>query len=153
DGLTLAVVGYVPSSVHNHLSIFRLDATRRAVTPQAQGVIGLTVSASALSPDGQRIAFGQTLSGSLAVMDTASGRLIAQRGSAHASPVSAIAFSGDGAKLATADTQGTIKIWADAQKLTAKSVALRTLKGHQGAINTVGFSTDGKRLVSVGADN
>ena len=36
--------------------------------------------------------------------------------SAHAAPISAIAFSGDGAKLATADAEGTIKIWADARQ-------------------------------------
>ena len=54
----------------------------------------------------------------------ATGRLIAQHGSAHASPISAMAFSGDGAKLATADAEGTIKIWADARKLTSKSAPL-----------------------------
>ena len=67
-------------------------------------------------------------------------------------PITAMAFSGDGAKLATADAEGTIKIWADAQKLTSKSAALWTLKGHQGAINTVAFSSDGKRLVTTSAD-
>ena len=91
-------------------------------------------------------------SGRLSVFDTATGRSIAQHGSAHASPISAIAFSGDGAKLATADAEGTIKIWADAQKLNSKSAALLTLKGHRGAINSVEFSIDGKRLVSTSAD-
>src|SRR5262249_50935108 len=37
-------------------------------------------------------------------------------------------------------------------KLTAGSVALLTLKGHQGAINTLGFSSDGKRLFSTSVD-
>ena len=63
-----------------------------------------------------------------------------------------MAFSGDGARLVTADTQGTIQLWADARKLTSKSAVLLTLKGHQGAINTVGFSSDGKRLVSTSVD-
>ena len=63
-----------------------------------------------------------------------------------------MAFSGDGARLATADAEGTIKIWADLPKLNSKSAALLTLKGHQGAINTVGFSSDGKRLVTASAD-
>ena len=40
-----------------------------------------------------------------------------------------MAFSGDGAKLATADAEGTIKIWADAQKLTSKSTALLDAQG------------------------
>ena len=34
----------------------------------------------------------------------------------------------------------------------SKSTALLTLKGHQGAINRVGFSSDGKRLVTTSAD-
>ena len=38
------------------------------------------------------------------------------------------------------------------EKLNSKSAALLTLKGHQGAINTVGFSSDGKRLVTTSAD-
>ena len=63
-----------------------------------------------------------------------------------------MAFSGDGARLATADAEGTIKIWADLEKLDSKSAALLTLKGHQGAIHTVRFSTDGKRLVTSSAD-
>ena len=90
--------------------------------------------------------------GNLAVFDAATGRSIARHPSAHASPIAAMAFSGDGARLATADAEGTIKIWADLQKLDSKSAALLTLKGHQGAINTVGFSSDGKRLVTASAD-
>ena len=63
-----------------------------------------------------------------------------------------MAFSGDGTKLATADAEGTIKIWADAEKLNSKSTALLTLKGHQGAITALRFSNDGKRLVTTSAD-
>jgi WD40 repeat protein/tetratricopeptide (TPR) repeat protein len=151
DGLTLAVVGHGGSG--QLFSAFRLDATAKKVSLLAKEVgPGGTLYASALSPDGQRIAFGGKLSGILFVYDTATGRSIAQHGSAHASPASAMAFSGDGARLATADAEGTIKIWADAQKLNSKSTAFLTLKGHQGAINSVGFSSDGKRLVTTSAD-
>ena len=100
----------------------------------------------------ERIAVGCEAVRNLAVFDTATGRLIARHTSAHASPIAAMAFSGDGARLATADAEGTIKIWADLQKLNSKSAALLTLKGHQGAIHTVGFSSDGKRLVTTSAD-
>ena len=105
-----------------------------------------------MTADGGRLAVGARLSGNLAVFDAATGRSIARHPSAHASPIAAIAFSGDGARLATADAEGTIKIWADLEKLDSKSAALLTLKGHQGAINTVGFSSDGKRLVTASAD-
>ena len=106
----------------------------------------------ASSPDGQRIAVGCELAGLLFAFDTATGRSIAKFGAAHASPISALAFSGDGTKLATADAQGKIKIWTDALKLTSQSTTLWTLKGHQGEITTVAFSIDGKRFVSGSAD-
>ncbi|HEV3025391.1 MAG TPA: WD40 repeat domain-containing protein, partial [Pirellulales bacterium] len=152
DGFTLAVGGY--GAFGELSSIFRLDAAAKTVTRLAAGV-GVppeSLSCSALTADGGRLAVGAMMSGNLAVLDAATGRLIARHRSAHASPIRAIAFSGDGTRLATADAEGTIKIWADLEKLDSKSAALLTLKGHQGAINTVGFSSDGKRLVTACAD-
>ena len=52
----------------------------------------------------------------------------------------------------TADLEGTIKIWEDARKLTSKTTASMTLKGHQGRITGVDFSSDGKQLVSTSKD-
>jgi len=151
DGLTLAVVGH--GGTGNQFSIFRLDATAKTVTPQAKDAgAGGTLSAAALSPDGRLIAVGAKLSGSVFVFDTATGRPIAQHGSAHASPISAMTFSGDGFKLVTADVGGTIKIWEDARKLTSKRAASITLKGHEAAITHVGSSSAGKQLVSTSAD-
>jgi eukaryotic-like serine/threonine-protein kinase len=151
DGLTLAVIGH--GNTANLASIFRLDAAAKTVTPRARDFgAGATLHASALSPDGQRIAVGAHMSGSLFVFDTATGRLITEHGSGHASPIAAMAFSGDGANLATADAEGTIKIWADPEKLNSKTTALLTLKGHQGAIKSVHFSIDGKRLLTTSAD-
>jgi eukaryotic-like serine/threonine-protein kinase len=152
DGLTLAAVGHGSSS--KQFSIFHLDATKRKVTPPANGAFSapFTLNAAALSPDGRRIAVSTVVTGRLYIYDTATGRQIAQHLSAHASPISALAFAGDGVKLATADRQGTIKIWADARNLNSKSTALLTLKGHYGAITTAGFSGDGKRLITTSAD-
>lgn len=151
DGLTLAVVAHGGGGVL--FSIFRLDETAQKVTPLAKdtGWNG-TQAGSALSPDGQRIVLGHLFSGGLHVFDTTTGRPIAGHMSAHASSTSAMAFSSDGAKLATGDAEGTIKIWQDAHKLTSKSAALMTLKGHQGAITAVRFSSDGRRLVTTSAD-
>jgi len=152
DGLTLAVAGHSPTG--SLFSIFRLDATAKKVTPLAKDAqFGGTMSASALSPEGGMIAVGAKLAGSVYLFDTATGRPFAAHGSMHASPVSAMAFSGDGAKLATADTEGTIKIWEGVQKLHSKSTARLTLKGHRKGITTVDFSHDGKQLASGSADN
>ena len=150
DGLTLAIVGH--GKTGTLFSIFRLDAAAKKATSLATDVnCSGTTLASALTSDGSRIAVGAKLNGILSVFDTASGRSLAQHESAHASPISAMAFSAD-ANLATADAQGTIKIWAPAQYLNSKSVARFTLKGHQGAIGSVDFSIDGRRLISSSSD-
>ncbi len=151
DGLTMAVVGHGPFG--NEFSVFQLNMATGTVSPSAQDVSQHGGrSSSALSPDGRRIAINTLATGGLYVYDTATGRLIARNELAHASPISGIAYSGDGLKLATGDTVGTIKVWADPEKLSANSTPLRTLKGHQGAIVSVGFSSDGKRLLSTSAD-
>lgn len=151
DGLTLAVVGH--GRVLNLFSVFRLNPSDGNVTPLGKDIDpGITLSAAALIPDGTLIAVGAMYSGPVTMFDTATGRLISKHGSAHASPVTAIAFSRDGLKLATADNEGTIKIWEDARKLNSKSAASITLKGHQERINTLGFSSDDKQLVSTSAD-
>jgi WD40 repeat protein len=149
DGLTLAVAGHGPFS--SQFSIFRLKAATQKVTSQAQDT-GHTMSAAALSPDGLLIATNFPSAGWVHVFDTRTGSPIAKHGSAHAAPVSTLTFSGDGYKLVTADVEGTIKIWEDARKLTSKSAASRTLKGHEAAITRVGFSPAGRQLVSTSRD-
>ncbi len=151
DGLTLAVVGH--GGVGDLTSIFRLDAAAKKVTPLVKdfGRAG-TEFGFAMTPDGGRITVGYRYSGTLSVFETTTGREIARNTSASASPIAAMAFSGDGAKLATADNEGTIKIWADVEKLDSKSAAILTLKGHRGVINSVRFSSDGKRLVTASSD-
>ncbi len=151
DGLTLAVVGH--GLTGNQFSILRLDPTKHTVTPQVTDVeTAGTLSAAGLSPDGRLLAVGAKLSGSVSVYDTGTGRQIAQHGSAHAAPVSAMTFSRDGFKLVTADVEGTIKIWEDARKMSSKSAAATTLKGHEAAITDVGFSSTGEQLLSTSAD-
>jgi WD40 repeat protein len=165
DGLTLAVLGHNSGFGY---SILRLNATARKVTPVAGGSNGSPdpFSVCALSPDGKRLAIGEKQRGSLHGIVTAPFRYNTWHGSAHTGPVLAIDFSGDGTKVATADAEGTIKIW-DALKLTSNNTvqqptrriqkyeiepALLTLKGHQGAINSIHFSSDGEQLVTSGVD-
>jgi WD40 repeat protein len=151
DGLTLAVVGH--GDLGGEVSVFRLaPATNRvSLVSKAIGTGGST-SASAVSPDGRLVAVGKMLSGQFTICDTDTGRVVSQHNSAHASPISAMTFSADGVKLVTADVEGVIKVWEDVRKLTSKSAALMTLKGHKGSITHVGFSSTGKQLVTTGAD-
>ena len=129
DGLTLAVVGH--GLTGDQFSIFRLDAARRTVTPLAKDVVTAgTLSAGALSANGRLLAVGAKLSGSVSLYDTdlRPPDRAAMR-SAHASPVSAMAFAGDGFKLVTADVDGTIKVWEDARKLIVDDRRRQSIQG------------------------
>jgi WD40 repeat protein len=58
-----------------------------------------------------------------------------------------VAFSDDGARLATASIDGTVQLWDPATgKLHGE------LTGHPGAVNAVAFSSDGTALASASPD-
>ena len=61
--------------------------------------------------------------------------------------VSAVAFAPDGATLASAGDDGTVKLWDP-----ATGHELRTLTGHQGGVSAVAFAPDGATLASAGND-
>jgi WD40 repeat protein len=65
----------------------------------------------------------------------------------HASVVGAVAFSPDGATLASADGEGAIRLWR-----VASGELVATLSGHKRTVSTLAFSRDGARLASGGAD-
>jgi WD40 repeat protein len=62
-------------------------------------------------------------------------------------PVTGVAYSPDGKRLATSGWDSTVKVWDPA---TGKEVL--TLKGHKDYVRTVCFSPDGKRLASASGD-
>ena len=66
---------------------------------------------------------------------------------AHASNVTAVAFSPDGSRLATASLDQTVKIWS-----TSTWTLQQTLTGHFNGVTSVAFSPDGQKIVSGSVD-
>ena len=102
------------------------------------------VMAAAYSLDGRRIA---TVSGKEAYLwDAVTGeKLLTLAG--HKNSINDIAFSPDGAHVATGSVDGKIKLWdaITGEELSAPS-------GQMGAVYSVAFSTDGTRLITSSED-
>ncbi|MGI9464975.1 MAG: WD40 repeat domain-containing protein, partial [Aestuariivirgaceae bacterium] len=110
------------------------------------------IYALAISPDGRVLAAGGPTgrTGGAAhpvrLYDFASGEIIGLL-AGHTEPVLALAFSGDGTRLASGGMDDAAIVWD-----VAGRKALLRLAGHSGDVNAVRFSADGERIVT-GSDD
>jgi WD40 repeat protein len=101
----------------------------------------------AFSPDGKRIAIGDT-DNRVVIWEVETGKeLRTLRG--HSGDVYTVAFSPDpgGRWVASAGEDSTVKVWdSHTEKL------IRSFRGHTGIVNSLAFIQDGQRLVTGSRD-
>jgi WD40 repeat protein len=103
------------------------------------------VTSVAFSPDGKRLATGDT-SGDIQIWELPSGRqLVNCKGHEHW--VWAVAFSPDGQFLASASDDYRVKLW-DVETGTC----LKTFIGHTYSVNAIAFSPDGRYIATSSQD-
>ena len=98
----------------------------------------------ALAADGKTVYTGE--SSLVRAWETATGKLL-YTGRGHTGGVFGVAASPDGRTLATASTDGSVKIW-DAASLQD----VLTLPVGQSQVKCVAFAPDGRTLAGIGTD-
>ncbi len=91
------------------------------------------------------VAAGST-DGVVRLWDTRSGRRVRTLGR-HSAPVSSVAWSPDGSRLASASYDKTVRLWE-----SGTGQLLRTIEGHSAWVRSVVFSPDGAQLASASDD-
>jgi len=140
SGFTLST--FAPVSAARSQDFSRLNLPDGAIARLGKGGVSLSDRGIAFSSDGSRLAVATSIG--IWIYDAEAYDEIALL-TGHKEEVSTVAFSPDGAKLASASgfhLPGTLKIW-DAE--TTKNIA--TFQAEKGSKDSVAFSPDGTKLV------
>ncbi|MHC4065534.1 MAG: protein kinase domain-containing protein, partial [Planctomycetota bacterium] len=151
------IVGYIQPSTDGSLVAYTLQdkiclmdlrtgavRTSPANPPGAAPSWGLNLC---FQPDGRRMAVEWAV-GRIRLVDVDSLQVLSTF-EAHDNVIWAMAFSPDATRLASASSDGTVRITDVAAN---PPVALATLRGHRGTILDVSFSPDGSLVASRGQD-
>ena len=107
------------------------------------------VFGAAFSPDGKLVATANGYEGGVYLWRVGTGRvqLRLEASNGGVGNVEDVAFSSDGALIATAASDGSARLW------DARNGRLRqTLTGHEGSVFSAAFSPDRSRVVTAGSD-
>src|SRR5437762_7377130 len=137
DGKTLITTGY-----DGKIIVWNVADKKHAQTIEKKGWI----RRASLSPDGKNFAAAME-DGSVLLFETEGPKEI-KTFKAHETAVYDVAFSPDGATLATCSTDKTAKLWDWKAEMPAEKAKL---EGHTDAVWAVAWSKDGS-LATAGAD-
>src|SRR5262249_1070966 len=120
-----------------------------------KGALAGNPDALAVSPDGTRLAWGDSFQWEkperweyrLRLLDLATGKEVG-RFLGHDKGTNTVAFSPDGKTLASASWDQTIRLWD-----VATGKELRRLTGTHSYTRRLAFAPDGKALASIGGDS
>ncbi|KAH7345379.1 hypothetical protein B0J17DRAFT_712969 [Rhizoctonia solani] len=110
-------------------------------------VVDSNSDAKALSPTGNDLVVCSRSNYSINVHNALTGNILIGPLLGHTNIVNSVAFSPDGAQMASSSTDNSIRIWD--LKL---GCAIAELTGHLQSVNSIAFSPDGSRLVSGSSD-
>lgn len=125
-------------------NVRKFDPFSGAMVADLYPPLGGSPGAAAYDPQGRfyAISGGEVIS----IFDAANDQPVRDL-TGHAGRVLAMTYSADGQWLASASSDGSVKVWN-----AADGAETLTLLGHDAPIGSVGFSNDGDRLITGSAD-
>jgi RNA polymerase sigma factor (sigma-70 family) len=145
DGATVAAVGGTNSVVFWDAA----TGKRRTIVSANDRPVPAMVCAVDFSPDGTDVVVGDDHGRAVVIPNwktggTEPGTCVDEH---HQGTVRAVRFAPDGQTVASAGTDGAIRLW-----VPTSGQVLQTLTGHHGAVHALAWAPDGKTLASAGED-